>query len=208
MRSYRVSKLQSISMYPLILLALQERRLLTINIIDDWLEGVRPKVNAMQFEFVQLVADRLIAELGMKAVDSAPRQVNAASSEPLRYLLHGPPGTGKSHALRFVQELLELVGLKRGLDWQFLAFQATNAADLGGDTIHHACSFNISVRSFEQTMKPDAAKRMAYWRRLFVDEISREPQIQRPRRSKRRTSEKRGVSIANPARASANVTKP
>ena len=149
---------------------------MTVNHIENWLEGVRCQLNDIQFQFVRLVAERIMVEFGLKSADNALQ--GAVAQEPLRYLLHGPPGTGKSHALRFVQELLELAGLKKGLDWQFLAFQATNAADLGGDTIHHACGFNLGARSFEQAMKPEAAKRMAYWRWLFIDEISRGPSVQ------------------------------
>ena len=149
--------------------------MVTIDMIENWLDGIYHQVNTMQFQFVRLVAERIMVEFGLKDVETALLP-DAVGSEPLRYLLHGPPGTGKSHALRFVQELLELVGFKKGLDWQFLAFQATNAADLGGDTIHHACSFNQSARSFEQAMRPEAAKRMAYWRWLFIDEISWEAQ--------------------------------
>lgn len=134
---------------------------------EDWLESARSKLNEMQLRFAQLVAARVMVEFGLPPVEGL-----ALEPGPLRYLLHGPPGTGKSHVLKLVQELFQLVGLQKGLDWQFLAFQATNAADLGGDTIHHACSFNLSARSFEQAMRPEAAKRMAYWRWLFIDEIS------------------------------------
>ena len=140
--------------------------------IDDWLEGARSKVNAKQFELIQLVADRLKVELGLMAPESSSRP---DGNEPLRYLLHGPPGTGKSHAVKSLQELFDLVGFKKGIDWEFLAFQATNAADLDGDTIHHACGFNLDPRSFEQPLNAQNAKRMAYWRFVFIDEISLVP---------------------------------
>jgi len=33
--------------------------------IDDWLDGTRSRVNAKQFDMIQLVADRLKVELGL-----------------------------------------------------------------------------------------------------------------------------------------------
>ena len=95
--------------------------------------------------------------------------------EPLRYLLHGPPGTGKSHAIKLLQELLDLVGFKKGIDYEYVAYQATNAADLEGDTMHRTFGFNREQRSFDQPASADCAKRLAYWRFLFVDEISLVP---------------------------------
>ncbi|CAK9090437.1 unnamed protein product [Durusdinium trenchii] len=143
-----------------------------MTLIDDWLEGVRCQVNVEQHIFLEIVVDRLAVELGLKDAGASHRE---DGTEPLRHLLHGPPGTGKSHVLKFVQELFALAGLKKGIDYQFVAFQATNAADLDGDTIHHAFGWNTNKRSFEQAMKPEAAKQLAYCRWLFIDEISLVP---------------------------------
>ena len=150
----------------------QERPTISRAMIEDWLEGARSQVNEKQFQFLQIVVDRLVVELGLQ---DASASLRADGAEPLRYLLHGPPGTGKSHVLKFVQELFLLVGMKKGIDFQFVAFQATNAADLGGETIHHTFGYNRSKSSFERAMKPEAAKRLAYCRWLFVDEISLVP---------------------------------
>ena len=151
---------------------LQERPLVTERMIDDWLEDARSKVNAQQFEFLALVTDRLKVEFELIKPGESLRQ---KGSEPLRYLLHGPPGTGKSHVSILVQELFERVGMTKGIDYQFMAFQATNAVDLDGDTIHHAVGLNINPRSFEKQIKPEVAKRMATWRWIFLDEISMAP---------------------------------
>ena len=114
--------------------------------------------------------DRVKVEFGLLLPEQSIRHNGA---EPLRYLFHGPPGTGKSHALKLVQDLFDLIGFKKGIDWVTLAFQATNAADLEGDTIHHACGFNLS--NFDQPVQPAAAKRMAFWRFVIIDEISLVP---------------------------------
>ena len=112
-------------------------------------------------------------EVGLRHPEASVR--DASGEEPLRYLLHGPPGTGKSHVLKLLEELFEMIGYKKGLDWQLVAFQAANASDLSGETIHHALGFSINFRSQNEPMGPELAKRAAHWRWLFIDEISMVP---------------------------------
>lgn len=145
---------------------------MTTAMLDDWLDATRSKVNAEQFRLIALVADRVKVELGLTHASEALRE---DGGEPMRYLLHGPPGTGKSHAVKYVQELFTLVGYKKGIDYICVAFQATNAADLDGDTIHHAAGIGININNMAKEIKPDAAKRMAYWRWVIIDEISLVP---------------------------------
>ena len=114
-------------------LVLQERPKVTLALIEDWLDGTRGQVNTKQFDFLQLVADRLMVEYRLKDPQDSLREDGA---EPLRYMLHGPPGTGKSHVAKFVKQLFRLVGMQEGIDYQFVAFQATNAVDLEGVTMH------------------------------------------------------------------------
>ena len=152
--------------------AFQALPLVTLDMINDWLETARARVNPAQFNFLQLVADRLKVELNLITPEESLRP---NGDEPLRYLLHGPPGTGKSHVSKLVQELFQLVGYKKGREWQFMAFQATNAADLDGDTIHHSVGLSINPNSFDKPVSNEVAKRMATWRWIFLDEISMTP---------------------------------
>ena len=65
--------------------------------------------------------------------------------EPLRWSMHGGPGTGETHVIKIVkEELLEKV-LKWniGVKFQIVALHAVMADLLSGDTIHHA--FNLPV---------------------------------------------------------------
>eukprot|EP00435_Cladocopium_sp_Y103_P038440 s3041_g10.t1 len=103
----------------------------TAMLIEDWLDGIRSQGNDKQFDFLQLVADRLMVECDLMDPRNSAREGGA---ELLRFLLHGPPGTGKSHVAKFVKELFDLVGMKEGIDYQFVAFQATNAVDMDGAT--------------------------------------------------------------------------
>ena len=58
---------------------MQEQPKLSLALIDDWLDGARSKVNAEQFKFLQLVADRLAVELNLKDPEASLR---TAGSEP------------------------------------------------------------------------------------------------------------------------------
>eukprot|EP00959_Pyramimonas_sp_CCMP1952_P446396 9346333-Pyramimonas_sp.AAC.1 len=66
--------------------------------------------------------------------------------QPLVWMLHGGPGTGKSFAIDktrkglFEQEL----GWMHGIDFQVSALQATNASALDGKTIHSACGLGVN----------------------------------------------------------------
>ena len=55
-------------------------------------------------------------------------------------LQHGGPGTGKSHVIKILKEKLfeGEIGWRAGLDFQIGAFQAVNADNIDGDTLHHA----------------------------------------------------------------------
>ena len=142
---------------------------MTAETLSHWLDGARGRANPEQFRFLQLVVDRVAAEYDL------PNPGRPALSEPLRYLLHGGPGTGKSHALTLLKDLFDELGLKQGIDWDILAYQNANAADLGGQTIHAAFGFSIAGPSADRPVSPEAAKRLAHYRWLFVDEISMVP---------------------------------
>ena len=93
------------------------------------------------------------------------------TEDPLVWLLHGPPGTGKSHVLGFLRQLFELVGYTYGLDYEVVAFQAVNAADLKGKTIHSAFGFDRQNQG-DKAASEEVTKKMAHWRWLIMDEVS------------------------------------
>ena len=143
---------------------------LTVAMLDQWLQSdhVCNGTNPKQFEFLKLVVDRIKVEAGLIPIDQALRK----TEEPLRWLLHGPPGTGKSHVLRFLRELLGMAGQQYGLHYEIVSFQATNAADLQGKTIHKAFGFSLRGVASDGAATETALKAMAFWRWLIVDEIS------------------------------------
>ena len=65
---------------------------------DEVNDKGRKLLNAEQFEVVALVGKRICREL---EVESMP---DADIGEPLRWVLHGGPGTGKSHVIKIIKE--------------------------------------------------------------------------------------------------------
>ena len=142
---------------------------LTAERLRDWLysDRVRNGTNAKQHEFLELVVDRVLVEHQLIEPEASIRK----SSEPLVWLLHGSPGTGKSHELPFLRELFEdFLGYRQGIDYQITAFQAVNAADILGETIHKA--FGLIKYGKPNETAATAVQLMGYWRWLIVDEIS------------------------------------
>lgn len=79
----------------------------------------------------------------------APEEPTLKTDKPLVWLLHG-----KSHVLK-------------------CAFQAGNAADMKGKTIHNACGVSADWGDpIERGLRKAAAKRRRLWRWLVIDEIS------------------------------------
>jgi hypothetical protein len=128
--------------------------------------------NELQYEFVKKVAQRVMQELDEEG------SCSSGDTEPLRWCLHGPPGTGKTHAIKIIRkELFEgLLGWDTGVQFQIVALQAVMAELLGGDTIHHACgipAFRRNECNEEDLQRHlEVAKRVLQWRWLIVDEIS------------------------------------
>ena len=118
-------------------------------------------VNVEQFEDLQQGSHRVIQELRHAANDSHN------FGEPLRWLIHGGPGTGKSHVIKQVKALFrDVLHWDMGVEYQVVALQAVMADQLDGDTIHHACGIPVfnqaaSVESQAQRQM-DVAKRVLH----------------------------------------------
>ena len=137
--------------------------------IQEWAAGVvRAGSNAKQAEVCNMVAQQIVRELPLEARESA---------EPVRWAVHGGPGTGKSYVLNLIRkELFEkLLGWKQGEEFQVVTLQAVMAEDLNGDTIHHAFGLNWQGAGDERISPHkllDLSMRALRWRWLIIDEIS------------------------------------
>ena len=97
--------------------------------------------------------------------------------EHYRRLLHGGPGTGKSHVILLIQELFkDVLGWTMGVQYQVVAFQAVMAQLIGGDTIHHACGIPVHNKTTDPdsvtASRMDVATRLQQWRWIIIDEFS------------------------------------
>ena len=120
----------------------------SVDDIKKWLAEIRERIgldkrkvlNAFQFEVVKKVADRVCLEKA--ALQTGDYE---ALPEPLRWSMHGGPGTGKTHVIKIIKEELFETVLKWniGVKFQIVALQAVMPDLLAGDTIRHA--FNIPV---------------------------------------------------------------
>ena len=132
----------------------------------------KPLLNSKQVDMVTKIGERIIVELEELETGTL------GESEPLRWCLHGGPGTGKSFVLNLVKKELfqEKLGWRIGDEFQIVALQAVMAQMLGGDTIHHAlgipaCSAEVAGEDVANTSM-NIAKKVLQLRWLFIDEIS------------------------------------
>ena len=129
--------------------------------------------NERQLAFLERVAHRVKDDL---CADHADDSHSRSSHPPLRWALHGGPGTGKSYTLRCLRKelFIEILGWKPNVQFKFLTFQAVMADQLDGDTIHHGVG--LHGRNADANMgsaRMAELKRMGVlWRRLVLDEIS------------------------------------
>ena len=89
--------------------------------VNRWLKANASDMNDEQIEFVKRVAAHTLQEA---------RGCNVV--EPLRWLLHGKPGTGKSHTIKKVRSFFdEVAGFTADVHYQITALQATMATQIG-----------------------------------------------------------------------------
>ena len=120
---------------------------------------------------LEIIVHRMSAEL---------ENTSILVSDPLLWLMHGGPGTGKSEVLKLVQTMfLEVCGWQMSIDYQMMSLQAVMAQLLHGDTIHHALGINpfgdkpnAKGNKNVARRRSEIAQRVLQWRWLFIDEIS------------------------------------
>eukprot|EP00434_Breviolum_minutum_P017382 symbB.v1.2.015349.t1/scaffold1094.1/size138377/14 len=141
--------------------------------VHAWLHSLDGReCNAEQQAFCRKVAERVLTEMDEDSHQQATQEV----SEPLRWALHGGPGTGKSYTLNLVRKELfeEILGWQQGIHFQVVTLQAVMAEQLDGDTIHHALGLNWNGASngISEAKMLELCAATLQWRWLFIDEIS------------------------------------
>ena len=139
------------------------------NNVNEWVGEVAENgCNAKQTEVCRKVAGQVMQEMCLES---------CGAPEPLRWAVHGGPGTGKSYVLNRIRKELfeEILGWKQGAEFQVVTLQAVMANDLKGDTIHHAFGLNWQGLGDERISGHkllELSARALRWRWLIIDEIS------------------------------------
>ena len=153
--------------------SVKEVKIISRKTLVDWLdsEAVAGNTNAEQLEFLTIIVNKIIAEYGLGDLigDTAGHEFQ----EPLGWLLHGGPGTGKTHALHFARQLFaDVVGYKEGIDFVVTTFQAVNAADVQGSTIHQAFGLHIGKFANNAEASTLTSKRLAQLRWIIMTRLA------------------------------------
>jgi ATP-dependent DNA helicase PIF1 len=150
---------------------------------DQWhravLNGIRrtrPDVEPMranqeQGAVLRRVVDRVVEEKRLEQTSSKA----LSEVEPIRDLVHGSPGTGKSAMTGWLRDLFEnVLGWEHGVQFVFLSFQNTMAADINGFTIHHWAGINPLEAEGSSTTKDShhMSTKCQNLRFIIIDEIS------------------------------------
>ncbi|KAF9645466.1 hypothetical protein BDM02DRAFT_3101269, partial [Thelephora ganbajun] len=93
-------------------------------------------LNEKQRMVYDIVARKFIDQHVLKVVDSG---------KPLRMLMTGPGGTGKTHAVKALQKLMMLHNLQHLI--RFLGPTGSSAKQIGGTTIHKGLGLSIALKS-------------------------------------------------------------
>ena len=115
----------------------------------------RKVLNDSQLRLVNKVVDRVCEEMEDIITGTIDN-----SREPLRWAMHGGPGTGKTHVVKIIKEELfeKVLKWNTNVEFQIVAMQAVMADLLEGDTIHHAFTIPVYGRHFQHVLHSKAAK--------------------------------------------------
>ena len=145
--------------------------------IDDWFAKVRDdKEHAPpteeQWTVLRRIRDRVLLEYGIEKEGRDTRR--ECDEEPLRGLVHGPPGSGKSELIKYIRRFFEeALGWTHGVEFMFVAYQNKVAHAMNGMTIHAAGCLNMAqqVCQLSHTDVDVAFTKNQDLRRVLIDEI-------------------------------------
>ena len=127
-----------------------------------WVNTKAKELSREQRGLLQRIVDRCYQE----AEDDAAGR--ASASVPLRWLLHGKPGTGKSHVLRCIISFFkECLRWQQGVQFCVAALQAVTAAAVGGDTLHHTAAINPFFHNVDSSASDGLTSSRALQQRLL-----------------------------------------
>ena len=118
--------------------------------LDTWMQQVQaleePPTHE-QLAVLRKVCERVRREFvllkeGLQLPKNHPRREE--EEEPMRALIHGRPGTGKSRLIAWIQEMFRTaLGWKHGVEYVCIAFQNRVAYAMQGLTLHNAAGISV-----------------------------------------------------------------
>ena len=126
-------------------------------LLSDWFAKIlkeEESPNAEQLSVLITVRDRVLDEVELLKEGSSVRRLFPQLSrgidreEPLRGLIHGLPGTGKSRVIKWICRMFtEALGWEHGVHFICVAFQNRVAYAMGGATLHAAGGISVGATS-------------------------------------------------------------
>ena len=115
-------------------------------------------------QILRAVVDRILVEFevekhGCELAKDDPVRENV--EEPMRGLVHGPPGTGKSRLIYWIRRwFVEALGWEHGVQFLCVAFQNRVAYAMGAVTLHSGgdVSMGGGHKSLEPTLAVDSPR--------------------------------------------------
>jgi len=104
--------------------------------VTDWLAALQRETNppgSQQLQILRLILNRCLLE----AREIRSSTINASDAEPLRHMIQGLPGAGKSAVIEWIcRAFQEVFGFQHGVHYVCLASQNTMASLIDGFTNH------------------------------------------------------------------------
>lgn len=146
--------------------------------IADWLMQVQKQAEETptkeQLRVLEAVATRVLREVEHEKLGATAAHDDV---EPLRGLVHGVPGTGKSRVIALLRSFFQdALGWKHGSEFLCVAFQNRMAAAIGGVTLHAGADLprpgENRDRKLEHSDVDNLYARHGRLRWIIMDEVS------------------------------------
>ena len=147
---------------------------------DAWLRALTDSNQVKKPSAEQLACIEAIIRRCLREGEEADKNLEFRS-EPLRMILHGVPGAGKTQTLLWIRQFFEeVLSWQHGVEFVFCASQNTMCALIGGVTLHsyhsisHKQKDGTAVVARKNDTKDISTLFVKYQalRFLFIDEIS------------------------------------
>ena len=118
--------------------------------IAEWLAALQRTANPpgeKQLQILRLILDRCWLE----AREIRSNSINMTAAEPVRHMIQGLPGAGKSELIKWIcRAFNEVFGFQHGVQYVCLASQNTMASLINGFTNHSWGGVPVTNAQFEQ----------------------------------------------------------